>query len=199
MTHQAAVETVSEFDFINYGVEVFERVREENERQWNPQSETETTATISEATPDPVTAELASLVNKAPTTTTMLTTLIDWASDKCVILPSGAVEILGVDGLDYLSDALDKSIDDALAEGGGSMPKEMLSNAKETMGDDTELLGMIAALFMGLATRYTKVITENDPEKAKVAAAAMSAVMAEESAPVVQVRKMPPRGNRKPN
>jgi hypothetical protein len=138
MTNQAAVETVNEFDFISYGLNVARRVRENLERQWNPQPETENTATVSEATPDPVTAELAGLHGFN----------MDMLAPVKDALLSGKLNV-------------------------GDVISKVVAANKTTTGTVEDAIGDAVKDILG--------DTEADPK------------------PAVQVRKMPPRGNRKPN
>lgn len=193
MTNQAAVETVNEFDFISYGLNVARRVRENLERQWNPQPETENTATVSEATPDPVTAELAGLINKAPTTTTMITTLIYLASDVGII-PDGVVEFLGDEAIAKISAGVNEAIALNLIDTHG-FSMDMLTPVKDALLSGKLNVGDI----------ISKVVAANKTTTGTVEDAigdAVKDILGDTEAdpkPTVQVRKMPPKANRKPN
>ena len=147
----------------------------------------------SEATPDSVTEEIAALINKAPTTTAMLTTLINWASDKGVI-PNGVVEFLGDEAIAKISAGINEAINlDLIDTHGFNM--DMLAPVKDALLSGKLNVGDV----------ISKVVAANKSTTGTVVDAigdAVKDILGDTEAdpkPAVQVRKMPPRGNRKPN
>lgn len=159
----------------------------------NRQPEAETAPIVTESTSDSVTEEIAALINKAPTTTAMITTLIYWASDVGVI-PDGVVEFLG---------------DEAIAKISAGVNEAIALNLIDTHGFSMDMLTPVKdALLSGklnVGDVISKVVAANKTTTGTVEDAigdAVKDILGDTEAdpkPAVQVRKMPPRGNRKPN
>lgn len=159
----------------------------------NRQPEAETAPIVTESTSDSVTEEIAALINKAPTTTAMITTLIYWASDVGVI-PDGVVEFLGDEAIAKISAGINEAINlDLIDTHGFSM--DMLTPVKDALLSGKLNVGDIISKVVATTKATTGTVedaigdavkdilgdTETDPK------------------PAVQVRKMPPKANRKPN
>ena len=147
----------------------------------------------SEATPDSVTEEIAGLINKAPTTTTMITTLIYWASDVGII-PDGVVEFLGDEAIAKISAGVNEAIALNLIDTHG-FSMDMLTPVKDALLSGKLNVGDIISKVVATTKATTGTVEDAIGDAVKDILGDTEA----DPKPTVQVRKMPPKANRKPN